>query len=401
MKNHSKVLLLIGLAVISIAAAGCSLSQEEIKQKVSVNPSDEVKQKQEKIYVGLEEDGAVAVLDVQTRKLIKKISLDSESGQEFMAHGVQVAPNGKTIWVTANSMKKDMHAFRLVPLAYAEEMMGADDKTNETDKKDMPKKDVKDSGESSEVIIIDPMTDSITGRIVLGTALELAQVTLTPDSQMAIVTSQKKDTVYIIDAMTKEVAKKITTESGSKPHGVSVSPDGSKAYVALLKGKGILEIDLNSFESTLIPMSGGSAQTGVTPDGKKVVATLYDAKKIAIYNLADKKAQEISLPEGTKGPLQLFPTSDSSAVYVTDQGYYFKQPEGSKVYKVDLQGAKVTAEIAVGQAPHGVVISKNGDYVFVTNYSSNDISMIDANTNTEVTKIRVGKGPNGISIWSE
>lgn len=394
MKNHSKVLLLIGLAVISIAAAGCSLSQEETKQKAD-NSAAGVKQKQEKLYTALEEDGAVAVLDVQTKKLIKKISLDSESGQEFMAHGVQVAPNGKTVWVTANAMKKDMHAFRLVPLAYAEEMMGADDKTN------MPKKDGKDSGESSEVIIIDPMTDTITNRMALGTALELAQVTLTPDSQMAIVTSQKKDTVYIIDAMTKEVTKKITTETGSEPHGVSVSPDGSKAYIALLKGKGILEVNLNNFESTLVSMSGGSAQTGVTPDGKKVVATLYDAKKVAIYNLEDKKVQEISLPEGTKGPLQLFPTSDSSAVYVTDQGYYFKQPEGSKVYKVDLKSTKVTAEIAVGQAPHGVVISKNGDYVFVTNYSSNDVSVIDANTNTEVTKIRVGKGPNGISIWSE
>ena len=369
----------MGLAVISITAAGCSLSQEETKQKVSDTSTTEVKQKQEKLYVGLEEDGAVAVLDVQSKKLIKKISLDSESGQEFMAHGVQVAPNGKSVWVTVNAMKEDMHSFRLVPLVYAGEM----------------------GDESSEVVVIDPMTDSITNRIVLGTSLELAQITFTPDSQTAIVTSQKKDTIYIIDAMTKEITKKITTEMGGQPHGISVTPDGGKAYVALLKGKGILEIDLNNFESAMIPMSGGAATAVVTPDGKKVVVTLYDAKKVAVYNLEDKKIQEISLPEGTKGPLQLFPTSDSSAVYVTDQGYYFKQPEGSKVYKVDLQSAKAIAEITVGQAPHGVVISKNGAYVFVSNYSSNDVSMIDANTNTEVSKIRVGKGPNGISLWSE
>ncbi|MEK9132875.1 MAG: YncE family protein [Patescibacteria group bacterium] len=388
MKNRSKVLLFVGLLVISIAVAGCSLfPQEETKQQTNDSPVTEAKQKQEKIYVGLEEDGAVAVLDTQSRKLIKKISLDSEEGQEFMAHNVQVAPDKKSVWVTANAMEKSMHSLRLIPSAYASEM--GEEKKGNSEK------------DNSEVIVIDPLTDSILNRVSLGTGLELAHVTLTPDSKTAIVTSQKKDTVFIIDATTKEITKKITVDASSEPHGVSVAPDGSKAYVALLKGKGILEINLSNFESMPILMDGGAAQAIVTPDGKKVVATLYDTKKVAIYNLADKKIQEISLPDGAKGPLQLYPTSDSSAVYVTDQGYYFKQPKGDKVYKVDLQNAKVVAEITVGQAPHGVVISKDGAYVFVTNYSSNDVSIIDANSNTEITKIRVGKGPNGISLWSE
>lgn len=60
---------------------------------------------------------------------------------------------------------------------------------------------------------------------------------------------------------------------------------------------------------------------------------------------------------------------------------------------------KVTQTILSGLAPHGVVVSKEGKLVYVTNLLSDDVSVIDIALGREVAKIKVGKMPNGISVW--
>jgi len=60
----------------------------------------------EKLYIAAEGDGKIAVLDTAKKKVIKTIdlSVDHEGGRlMFAPHNVQVAPDGKSVWVTANS----------------------------------------------------------------------------------------------------------------------------------------------------------------------------------------------------------------------------------------------------------------------------------------------------------
>jgi len=97
----------------------------------------------------------------------------------------------------------------------------------------------------------------------------------------------------------------------------------------------------------------------------------------------------------------MYTTPDSQFVYLADQGYYLDQPEGNSVYKIDIAQKKVVKQIKVGRAPHGVVISREGRFVYVTNILGDDVSVIDTRTDKEIYKIRVGKEPNGISIWNK
>ena len=60
------------------------------------------------------------------------------------------------------------------------------------------------------------------------------------------------------------------------------------------------------------------------------------------------------------------------------KGYYFNQPNSDLVYKIDLQEMKVAQTIKGGTAPHGVAVSQDGKFVFVTNLLSDDLSVIDA-----------------------
>ena len=70
------------------------------------------------------------------------------------------------------------------------------------------------------------------------------------------------------------------------------------------------------------------------------------------------------------------------------------------MYRIDIRRKAVDQTITAGSAPHGIVVSKDGTRAYVTNLLGDDVSIIDTNTNKEISKIPVGDMPNGISIWN-
>lgn len=54
--------------------------------------------------------------------------------------------------------------------------------------------------------------------------------------------------------------------------------------------------------------------------------------------------------------------------------------------------------IGVGQSPFGVAVSPVSDYVFVTNYDSNTVSVINSITHTVSATIGVGSNPWGVAV---
>jgi len=324
----------------------------------------------EKAYVAVEGDWNVGVIDMDNKNFLKKIDLsEKRDGVRvfYMPHNVQVAPDNKTVWVTANAMGG------------------------------MKLGKVFDNYD--QIIVIDPISDTVIKRIDMGKKLMLSHIVLTPDNSYALAISQMKGIIYKINAKNFEIEKEIEVKKGGMPHGLRVSPDSKTAYVALMSGKslGILNIEKMTLEE--IPLKGEAVQTAVTPDGKYALASVYDAKSLAVYEIASGKLSYIDLPESAKGPVQIYPTPDSRYVYVADQGYFFNQPKNNLVYKIDLLKEDPVKEIKAGEAPHGIVISSDGKTILVTNLLSNDISIIDADTDAEIKKIKVGNRPNGISLW--
>ena len=301
-----------------------------------------------------------------------------------MAHNVQVAPNGKSVWATAN----------VVDDKSMKDMDDAKSEVSKNDEMDMMQK-------NDEVIVIDPGTDSIIKRIEIAPELHLSHVAITPDNSYAIVASQEKGVIYKINANTFTIENEIETVKGGAPHGLRISPDGKTAYIAMLNGKSLGILDLGSFKISYISLNGSAVQVGVTLDGKYAMASVYDAKSLAVYNIGNKVVKYVKLPEASKGPVQIYPTPDSRYVYVADQGYYFNQPNGKVIYKIDLEKMEIVKEIESGIAPHGVVVSKDGKFVYITNILGGDVSVIDALSDKKINSINVGNKPNGISVWSE
>jgi len=384
--------IIIGLVVLAALAGGIFLLSGKSKE-ASKNSEAKI---EDKIYVAIEEVGEIAVISVKDRNVIKRIDLSSDIGGSprfgeagtkigFMPHNVQVAPDNKSVWVTANAMEmtKDKVSFNVIPKVRADEGHGEETEIKIND----------------EIIVINPLTDEIIRRIEMGTDLHLSHIALTADSNYAIAAAQSKGIVYKINAKTYEVEKEINTEKGGEPHGLRISPDGQTAYIAMLKGKSIGVLDIEKMTLSYVPLKGAAVQTGVTPDGRYALASVYDAKSLAVYDIASKKLSYVDLPQEAKGPVQIYPTPDSRFVYVADQGYYFNQPNSDLVYKIDLEKMKVSETIKGGTAPHGVAVSKDGKFAYVSNLLSDDLSVIDTALGKEMAKIKVGKMPNGVSLF--
>ena len=85
----------------------------------------------------MEEAGEIAVISAKDRTVIKRIDLSAEIGGSprfgeagmkigFMPHNVQVAPDNKSVWVTANAMEmsKDKVSFFKILQVRADEGHG-------------------------------------------------------------------------------------------------------------------------------------------------------------------------------------------------------------------------------------------------------------------------------------
>ncbi len=327
----------------------------------------------QKAYVANEWESTISVVDTANNTLVKTIDVSEQYYGKllsFSAHNVQVWPKWTVVVVTAN-------------IAEDKEEWHSDQEVNK-----------------DELIIIDPITDTIVWRIGLDKWAHLAHVVVTSDDTIAYATSQDKWKVYVIDLLTKEVKDTIILREWSQPHWMRLSLDGKYLYVALIGEKWIARVDTSDFWVKIIPLNWKVVQVAVTPDNKYVFASLYNTKSIARYDISTEEIKIINLPDWALWPVQLYPTPDSAFIYVADQWYYFDEPISNSIYKIDVNTLSVVEKYTWWKAPHGVVVAPNGEKTYVTNLLSNDVTVINNKQNRVESTIAVGKMPNGISIWT-
>ena len=65
---------------------------------------------------------------------------------------------------------------------------------------------------------------------------------------------------------------------------------------------------------------------------------------------------------------------------------------------IDTSTGKVVATVPVAAGPHGMTITKDGKWVFVSGDTSSQVSVIDTATDRVAQTIEVGKGPHGSAL---
>lgn len=318
-----------------------------------------------KVYVADEEANSVSVIDAVSFKKIRSIPV----GQG--PHNVQVAPDGKLLWLTTNG-EPGMAVGTPAPQAMAESGHGA-----------MPG--------AGAVWAIDTVTDLVVAKVPVGR--HPAHVVVTPDGRQAYVSNGGDNTVSVVDLFAQLVIETIAV--GASPHGLRLSPDGKQAWVANLKGGTVSVLDTQTRKQIArVAVGKGPAQVAFTPDGRLAFVSLSAENRIAVIDPVKRRVIR-KVPVGTV-PIQLNATPDSRLLLVANQGT--RDKPGSTVSVIDLETFKVVAAVETGPGAHGVAVDRDGRHAFVTNTYANTVSVLDIGERKVVATVPVGGGPNGVSV---
>lgn len=354
-KNLIKMSLSGAVLLLMLFSGACKKDE----QAASPQPSSPTA-KSSQIYVANEDDGSVSVINASDNKVAATIDLTPVGGDMLMPHNIQVAPDGKSVWVTGAPMME---------------------------------------GGMEYIVVIDPLTNKVIKHIQAGVELHLAHVVLDSASKNAFITCNESNQVLQYDASTYSRVKTFDLDTAHKPHGLRYF--NGKLYVANMDAKSLSIIDVASGQISETALGGVAVQTAVTPDGKYIFASLYDTKEVVRYEMQSGTVTRIALPNGSEGPIQLYPTPDSKFIYVCDQGNLLGRPASNKVYVIDISNSQIVNTITAGNAAHGVVVSKDGKSAYVTNSADNSLSVIDIASKTIKATVSTGKAPNGVSYWYE
>ena len=149
--------------------------------------------------------------------------------------------------------------------------------------------------------------------------------------------------------------KHAMTPNSCSPTWAQPSATGAKIYVACNKADEVVEIDRDAWEITRRFKTGrGVYNLAVTPDGRLLVATLKQGAKFEIFDLATG-ASLAQLATSNTVAHGVVVSSDSRYAFVTSEGV---GAQAGKVDVFDLVARQRVATVDVGQQPGGIAFWK-------------------------------------------
>lgn len=192
---------------------------------------------------------------------------------------------------------------------------------------------------------------------------------------------------------------------GDKPRGVAIETDGLYAYVANYGDDTVTEIYTPTWvvNDTIDLREEGFCDAD-NPCGPWGVAAVYDEEdgtpKAYVSNFDNNSIVVISntgaeiiedaddLP--LDGPLGLAVTPDGQYLYVANFNT-------DTVAIIDTETLELANTLSVGDAPWGVAVGADGGYVYVTNSGSDTVSVIDTVSQTVTANYPTGDQPYGVA----
>jgi YVTN family beta-propeller protein len=222
----------------------------------------------------------IGVIDVATRKLVKKVSVGSDP-EEF-----DLSPDGKQLFVSNEDVKTassvdiaNGKVEHIVPLSQEPEgvALTPDGKTL-----------VVTCETGGDVFFIDVATFKVKGQVKVGPRPR--SVAFVEGGRFAIIPSESAGNLYLIDMSQMKLVKTIPLPKGSRPMRVRVSADGSKLYASTGRGGSVAVLDAKSF-AVLANITVGKRPWGIvlSPDGKYLFAANGPSNDVSVVDLATNK----------------------------------------------------------------------------------------------------------------
>jgi YVTN family beta-propeller protein len=200
------------------------------------------------------------------------------------------------------------------------------------------------------------------------------------------VVNEGDGTVNVIDPTNNAITATITV--GIFPEAIAITPDRQRAYVTNEFANSVSVIDLNSNTviDTIMGFMAGDFPFGIaiTPDGRYAYVSNQGNGTVSVIDTSLNsivKTITVSL-----APKDIVVSPDGETVYVT----------GDFVIAIDTATKMVIASIDIGGTSTGIAISPDGRTVYAVNEVLGEIAVIDTKTNTFISTIPLSPTPTGI-----
>lgn len=275
----------------------------------------------DRLYVTNQDDATVSVVDLTTQKVIETVDLQAMGyGPNAKPHHAQVEPDGSYWYLTL------IGAGKLLKLDRSNQVVASVDL------------------EVPGLISLDPVHD------VIMVAKSMSAVN--PPKRIALV---RRSDLKLVDEYDTFFPR---------PHGNVIR--GDYVYVASLGVNQLASLRIDGGDLKLIDVDGPPhtfVQLAVAPDGKWLTATAQTSGKLMVFDLADPATPTLThtLDLGG-GPFESIFTHDGKLVFVTNI-------DANRVTVVDAATWQVvkTIEHEGLSQPHGLALSPDGRYVYVSN----------------------------------
>jgi DNA-binding beta-propeller fold protein YncE len=278
--------------------------------------------------------------------------------------------------------------------------------------------------EDPKIIANLPLKNSVVGPPV-NVAIDLTNsIALVADS-IAVTKDGDKlkagpdDKVHVIDLKANPPKLANTVTVGKQPSGLSFSPSGNLALVTNRADKSISVLSVKGTDVKVIDtvdMGDIVSHVVFTPDGKRALATKFNAHKVALLDVDGDKVtySKLDLPTG-QWPYNVDVAPSGKIALTADNGAAGSS-DGSvdtvSVVDLELNPARITDRVVVGDGPEGLAISPKGDVAvaiilagsnnksayFHKRNGSVSVLKIDGKKVTKVGDVEVGGLPEGAAF---
>jgi DNA-binding beta-propeller fold protein YncE len=273
------------------------------------------------LVVAVRDKGDLAVVDLQTRKVIKRIPIGENP--EF------VRVRGNQAFVSFE------------PAAEA----GPPPKPGSKEALELKNKRKKEKEDPARIAIIDLKTGKKTAEIIGG--METEGIEFSADGKKIIVTNEDDNSVTVHDIASGKLLKTIDTKPyGDRPRGIKVAPDG-KSYVATIEhGNKLVVLDAGFNVVKAVPTGDTPYGVAFGRDGSRFYVALAKGKTLQVFDTASLTSIA-EHPIGDRCWHFTFTPDDKHILLACGRS--------DEVVVLDAASGKIVKRIADKQMPWGIV----------------------------------------------
>ncbi|WP_397446212.1 beta-propeller fold lactonase family protein [Polaribacter sp. R77954] len=255
---------------------------------------------------------------------------------------------------------------------------------------------------SNNLTVINPKDNKVIHEIALGKSSKPhGIIPLKAPNKVAVVTDIGND-LSIVNIATGKLEKQIATQQEFS-HLLVEHPKKPLVYVSNINSGSVSVIDIQ-LDSVVkvIPFSNKVEGIDISADGTELWVT--NIKENLVYVVNTETNKTLTTLSTGKEPLRLKFSNDDKYCLVSNASdgtvSVYDSKSKKEIATIHIPGKKNILEKILYHTPRpvGILMHPNGQYAFVSNFTAGRVEVIDLNSFTIVSSIKVGQMPDGLAL---